>query len=190
MCGARGVPHLLAERQSWPDVREPLQAMMYLDFAGYLPDDCLVKVDRASMAASLEVRCPLLDHRVVELAWSLPSYRVDDGGAKRVLKSVLERYLPRTLFERPKRASACRWARGCGDRCGAGRRRCSTSAAWRRRATCNRRRCGTVAAASVGPARLSGAALAPADVPGLARTLAIRARDRTAGSASGGGAQR
>ena len=116
VCGARGVPHLLADRQSWPDVREPLQAMMYLDFAGYLPDDCLVKVDRASMAASLEVRCPLLDHRVVELAWSLPlSYRVDDGGAKRVLKSVLERYLPRALFERPKRGFGVpigAWLRG------------------------------------------------------------------------------
>jgi asparagine synthase (glutamine-hydrolysing) len=102
--GARAVPHLLADRQDWPQLGEPLQAMMYLDFAGYLPDDCLVKVDRASMAAGLEVRCPLLDHRAVELAWSLPlAYRTDDRGAKRVLKSVLERYLPRALFERPKR---------------------------------------------------------------------------------------
>jgi asparagine synthase (glutamine-hydrolysing) len=114
--GARAVPHLLADRQSWPDLRAPLQAMMYLDFAGYLPDDCLVKIDRASMAASLEVRCPLLDHRVVELSWSLPlDYRVDDGGAKRVLKAVLERYLPRALFERPKRGFGVpigAWLRG------------------------------------------------------------------------------
>ena len=124
-------------------MREPLQAMMYLDFAGYLPDDCLVKVDRASMAASLEVRCPLLDHRVVEFAWSLPlSYRVDDGGAKRVLKSVLERYLPRTLFERPKRGFGVplgAWLRGplrgWAETLLDERR-------WRRRATCNRRRCG------------------------------------------------
>ena len=116
VCGARGVPHLLADRQGWPDVREPLQAMMYLDFAGYLPDDCLVKVDRASMAASLEVRCPLLDQRVVELAWSLPlPYRAGDGGAKRVLKAVLERYVPRALFERPKRGFGVpigAWLRG------------------------------------------------------------------------------
>jgi asparagine synthase (glutamine-hydrolysing) len=116
VCGARSASHLLAERRSWPDVRAPLQAMMYLDFAGYLPDDCLVKVDRASMAASLEVRCPLLDHRVVEFAWSLPlSYRADDGGAKRVLKSMLERYLPRALFERPKRGFGVpigAWLRG------------------------------------------------------------------------------
>ena len=114
--GAHAVPHLLADRQRWPDLREPLQAMMYLDFAGYLPDDCLVKVDRASMAASLEVRCPLLDHRVVELAWSLPlAYRLGDGGAKRVLKSVLERYVPGTLFERPKRGFGVpigAWLRG------------------------------------------------------------------------------
>jgi asparagine synthase (glutamine-hydrolysing) len=116
VCGARAASHLLADRQSWPDVREPLQAMMYLDFAGYLPDDCLVKVDRASMAASLEVRCPFLDHRVVELAWSLPlPYRADDSGAKRVLKSVLERYVPRPLFERPKRGFGVpigAWLRG------------------------------------------------------------------------------
>jgi asparagine synthase (glutamine-hydrolysing) len=114
--GARAVAHLLADRQSWPHVREPLQAMMYLDFAGYLPDDCLVKVDRASMAASLEVRCPLLDHRAVELAWSLPlAYRMDDRGAKRVLKAVLECYLPRALFERPKRGFGVpigAWLRG------------------------------------------------------------------------------
>jgi asparagine synthase (glutamine-hydrolysing) len=68
------------------------------------------------MAASLEVRCPLLDHRVVELAWSLPlPYRVGDGGAKRVLKAVLERYLPRPLFERPKRGFGVpigAWLRG------------------------------------------------------------------------------
>ena len=114
--GARAVPHLLADRHGWPDLREPLQTMMFLDFAGYLPDDCLVKVDRASMAASLEVRCPLLDHRVVELAWSLPLHmRFDDRGAKRVLKSVLERYLPRALFERPKRGFGVpvgAWLRG------------------------------------------------------------------------------
>jgi asparagine synthase (glutamine-hydrolysing) len=110
--GARAVSHLLAGRQGWPEIREPLQAMMYLDFAGYLPDDCLVKVDRASMAAGLEARCPLLDHSVVELAWSLP---LDYRDGKRVLKAVLERYLPRPLFERPKRGFGVpvgAWLRG------------------------------------------------------------------------------
>ena len=145
VCGARGVPHLLADRQSWPDVREPLQAMMYLDFAGYLPDDCLVKVDRASMAASLEVRCPLLDHRVVEFAGRCrcPTAWMTAGPSacsSRCWSAIC--HAP--CSSGPSGASACRWARGCGDRCGAGRRRCSTSAAWRRRATCNRRRCGDV----------------------------------------------
>jgi asparagine synthase (glutamine-hydrolysing) len=110
--GACAVPHLLADRQSWPDLRAPLQAMMYLDFAGYLPDDCLLKVDRASMATGLEVRCPLLDHAVVGLAWSLPLGHRD---GKRVLKAVLERYVPRTLFERPKRGfgvPVATWLRG------------------------------------------------------------------------------
>jgi asparagine synthase (glutamine-hydrolysing) len=110
--GARAVPHLLADRESWPELREPLQAMMYLDFAGYLPDDCLVKVDRASMATSLEVRCPLLDHAVIGLAWSLP---LDHRDGKRVLKAVLERYLPSALFERPKRGFGvpiAAWLRG------------------------------------------------------------------------------
>ena len=51
---------------SWPEVSEPINGMLYSDFASYLPDDILVKVDRASMAVSLEVRCPLLDYRVVD----------------------------------------------------------------------------------------------------------------------------
>ncbi|HYZ27165.1 MAG TPA: asparagine synthase (glutamine-hydrolyzing) [Geminicoccaceae bacterium] len=114
--GARAVPHLLDDRASWPQLREPLQTMMYLDFAGYLPDDCLLKVDRASMAASLEVRCPLLDHRLVEFAWSLPlAMRADSTGAKRVLRAVLERYVPRPMFARPKRGFGVpigAWLRG------------------------------------------------------------------------------
>ncbi|MGH6895292.1 MAG: asparagine synthase (glutamine-hydrolyzing) [Geminicoccaceae bacterium] len=110
--GARATSHLLADRRSWPELAEPLQVMMYLDFAGYLPDDGLVKVDRASMATGLEVRCPLLDHAVVELAWSLP---LDHRDGKRVLKAVLERYVPSALFERPKRGFGVpigAWLRG------------------------------------------------------------------------------
>ncbi len=80
-----------------------LAEMMHMDFVGFMTDDILVKVDRASMAVGLEVRCPFLDHRVVEFAWSLPmSYRKDDRGGKRILRAMLEKYMPRSLFERPK----------------------------------------------------------------------------------------
>ena len=77
----------------------------------------LAKVDRASMAVGLEVRSPILDVRVVELAWSLPTaFLVDgQGGGKRVLKDVLARYVPRGLTERPKRGFGMpvdAWLRG------------------------------------------------------------------------------
>jgi asparagine synthase (glutamine-hydrolysing) len=77
--------------------------MMYLDLVTYLVDDILVKVDRASMAYALETRAPLLDHRVVELAWRLPlSIRMRDGRGKWPLRTILDRHLPRALTDRPK----------------------------------------------------------------------------------------
>ena len=77
--------------------------MMQADLASYLVDDILVKVDRASMAVSLEAREPLLDSRLAELAFQLPlGFKIRGGERKWVLRRVLERRVPRALFERPK----------------------------------------------------------------------------------------
>lgn len=81
-----------------------LKTMMITDTLSYLPDDILVKVDRAAMYYSLETRVPLLDHRIFEFVWDIhPRYKWRDGKSKWLMKEVLYRYVPQTLLERPKK---------------------------------------------------------------------------------------
>jgi asparagine synthase (glutamine-hydrolysing) len=92
-----------------------LAQMRKWDIDQYLPDDILVKVDRAGMSTSLETRAPMLDHRVAEFAWALPDNAlIRDGRGKWLLRQVLDKYVPRRLIERPKAGFAmpvARWLR-------------------------------------------------------------------------------
>ena len=101
--GGTEPPTLLTGNAPALDGLDDIQRMMALDALTYLPDDILVKVDRAGMGVSLEGRVPFLDHRVVEFAWTLPqSLKLRDGVGKWVLRQVLYRHVPKELIERPK----------------------------------------------------------------------------------------
>src|SRR5690606_19218909 len=82
----------------------PAETAMVLDALGYLPDDLLVKLDRATMAFGLEGRVPLRDPAIAAFAWSLPlDFKLREGGGKWLLRRVLARYVPAALTDRPKR---------------------------------------------------------------------------------------
>ncbi len=77
--------------------------MMLADQLNYLPDDILVKVDRASMSVGLETRAPFLDHKVFEFAWSIPNdWRIDKNGGKKILREILYKHVPKKFVDRPK----------------------------------------------------------------------------------------
>ena len=105
-----------ADRPNWTAFPEHVQSLMYWDMTTFMPDDILVKLDRASMGVSLEARVPILDHRVAELAWRFPlAMNFRGGKGKRLLREVLYRYVPESLVERPKKGFSVpvgRWMRG------------------------------------------------------------------------------
>lgn len=114
--GALSLPTFINSPEQWPKIDSFEHWMMAVDTSQYMADDILVKVDRAAMANSLETRVPMLDHRVVELAWQLPlNLKIRNGVGKWALREVLYRHVPREMIERPKKGFSiplAEWLRG------------------------------------------------------------------------------
>lgn len=114
--GGREPKNLFTDSENWPQTDNFEHWMMAMDARGYMSDDILVKVDRASMAVSLETRVPMLDHRVFELAWRMPiNLKIREGQGKWLLRQVLYRHVPKELIERPKQGFGIpldSWLRG------------------------------------------------------------------------------
>ncbi len=95
---------VVTDTSQWPNLSDFTEKMMYLDLVSYLPDDILVKVDRASMGVSLESRVPFLDHRLVEFSWRVPlAMKIKEGKGKWILRQLLYKYVPQELVEGPKK---------------------------------------------------------------------------------------
>ncbi len=114
--GAREPKGILWDGSVTRTIPDFLDRMQFLDTVTYLPDDILTKVDRASMSVALEARVPLLDHRVVEMAWQMPQgMKLRDGQSKWALRQILYKRVPRQLIERPKMGFGVpfdQWLRG------------------------------------------------------------------------------
>ncbi|MGP4715560.1 asparagine synthase (glutamine-hydrolyzing) [Psychrobacter sp. T6-6] len=95
--------YLLDNKDQWPKLDNNVERMMALDTLTYMTDDILVKVDRASMSTSLELRAPFLSHHIAEYAWRLPlNKKVRDGKGKWVLREILYKHVPKSIIDRPK----------------------------------------------------------------------------------------
>ena len=109
-------PTFLSQPEKWPVLGSYSERMMAVDTVTYLPQDILVKVDRAAMSAGLETRIPFLDLRLLEFSWRLPiNQKIRNGEGKWVIRQLLSRYIPKSLWDRPKQGFAVpieHWLRG------------------------------------------------------------------------------
>lgn len=116
IAGAEEPPSRITALWQQMDRLDPISRMMAVDTESYLPDDILVKVDRAAMSVGLETRAPMLDRALLEFAWTLPlDYKLHGRACKWPLRRLLHRRLPPALFERPKMGFAiplAAWLRG------------------------------------------------------------------------------